>query len=92
MTKPKRRQRQQSETYPAGHFLALVHEHNWPPRFESAMHTVSDPWKSRSLSAMESRERQAVTGTGWGAGTLKDVMGGTPATPKPAWMMRRRAT
>jgi hypothetical protein len=20
--------------YPAGHFLALVREHNWPPRFE----------------------------------------------------------
>ena len=102
MTKPKHnRATTPPAEYPPGHFLALVRDSNWPPRFEPRFHTlrlatdksqIGRPSAAvQSLVSMQARERMCAEGVGWGAGTLTDIMRGTPKTSKPDWMRKMGA-
>jgi len=69
--------------YQPGYFAELIYAHNWPPRFEPQFELGSRGWRD-ARTLLETRERQATSGVGWGSGTL--VMPRTTKLKRPALM------
>lgn len=74
--------------YPAGHFVSLIHAHDWPPGFVSAL-AAKRPGEhnARELADHARRNREAGIGFGQGGGTIK-----LPKTPHanrpPGWIRK----
>lgn len=82
-----KRQPTPATNYPAGHFTALIREHNWPPNFEPRYAHDDTEWKRR-MAGQVAREVAAREGKGWNTGTIV-----LPNTPKwlPPTMMKAGA-
>ena len=75
--------------YPAGYFLALVRQWNWPPRFEPQAPAPKPGAQGLAAAGRRGREVSIVNGVGWGNGTL--VLPNTPRHLAPG-MMRKVAS
>jgi hypothetical protein len=74
--------------YEPGFFMALVRQHDWPPRFEPQMESMTVQRQIQLAAAARGREVANATGVGWGNGTI--VLPNTPHNLRPG-MMRWRA-
>ena len=74
--------------YPAGFFLALVREHNWPPNFEPRF-DIPDTEYKRRMAGQAASEVAITTGAGWNTGTI--VLPNTPTWRRPEMMKARAA-
>ena len=72
--------------YVPGFFTALVHRHNWPPRWQSAMPEPDHRQAAAVRAGQVARRVGNETGLGWGNGTL--ALPGTPGTLPPGALRR----
>ena len=82
-TQPKRSHKRKPEpVYAPGHYLELVHKHQWPPNFVPRAVWGREAQISRQAS--DARGVAVRNGTGWATGTIR--MAGTPNWKAPGMM------